>query len=135
MTFFRSSRRRGRCSDRAAILAREDILMVGLVDPYGRPLSAAALKREEAAPTLTGVRQILAGHPSFGLTPERLARILREAAAGDATRYLELSEDMEEKDLHYLGVLGTRKRAIAQLRSEERRVGKAGGRTCRYQGG
>ncbi|SMF85343.1 Mu-like prophage protein gp29 [Tistlia consotensis] len=91
--------------------------MVGLVDQYGRPLKIdrRALRREEATPTLAGVRSILADHPSAGLTPQRLAQILREAEAGDATRQLELAEDMEEKDLHYLGVLGTRKRAIAQL--------------------
>lgn len=89
--------------------------MAGLIDQYGRPLSPAVLRREEAAPTLTGVRTIMTGHPSYGLDPRRLAHILREAEVGDATRYLELAEEMEEKDLHYLGVMGTRKRAIAQL--------------------
>ena len=42
----------------------------------------------------------------------------RNHAAGRVRRpylYLELAEDMEEKDLHYLSVLGTRKNAVAQL--------------------
>ena len=49
------------------------------------------------------------------MTPPRLAGILRQAEQGDPTAYLELAEAMEEKDLHYLSVLGTRKRAVSQL--------------------
>jgi len=48
-----------------------------------------------------------------GLTPYRLANILRDAASGDATAYLTLAEEMEERDPHYASVLGTRKRAIS----------------------
>ncbi|HEX7128297.1 MAG TPA: DUF935 domain-containing protein [Thermodesulfobacteriota bacterium] len=89
--------------------------MPTLYDAYGRPVDLGALRREQAAPSLTGIRTIWAGHPAKGLTPERLARLLREAEDGDPMRYLELAEDMEERDLHYLAVLGTRKRAVAQL--------------------
>lgn len=88
---------------------------MALVDQYGRPLRRVPPLGEVARPTLTGVRQIVGGHPANHLKPERLARILREAEDGDATAYFELAEDMEERDLHYLGVLGTRKRAVAQL--------------------
>lgn len=49
------------------------------------------------------------------LTPVSLARILRDADAGDAIRYLELAETIEERDAHYLGVIGTRRRSVAQL--------------------
>lgn len=86
-----------------------------LLDQYERPIDLSKLREEEAGPTVTGVRQVVTGHPAQGLTPVRLARILREAEEGDATRYLELAEEMEEKDLHYLAVLGNRKRAVAQL--------------------
>jgi phage gp29-like protein len=89
--------------------------MPQLVDQYGRPVDVRRLTEEESAPTLAGVRQVLSDHPSRGLTPQRLAAILTESEEGDATRYLELAEDMEEKDQHYLAQLGTRKRAIAQL--------------------
>lgn len=89
--------------------------MPQLVDPSGNPVSTPRLREEESAPTLTGVRAVLSDHPSRGLTPERLTRILLEAEEGDATRFLELAEDMEEKDLHYLAQLNTRKRAVAQL--------------------
>lgn len=89
--------------------------MARLLDQHGRPIDTKALTREEATPSLTGVRQVLSDHPSRGLTPPRLAAILLEAEEGDATRYLELAEDMEEKDLNYMAQLGTRKRAVAQL--------------------
>jgi len=86
-----------------------------LVDKNGRPLKREELKRETAGPSLAGVRTIMTGHPAQGLTPERLGLLLRSAEQGNATAYLELAEEMEEKHLHYQAVLGVRKRAVAQL--------------------
>lgn len=74
-----------------------------------------ALTREIAAPSLMSARQIITGHPADGLEPEQLAMLLRGAEDGDPTSYLELAEQMEERDLHYLSVLGTRKRQVSQL--------------------
>ena len=89
--------------------------MVGLIDIYGKPLNKELLKKEQAAPTVRGIRQIISGHPAQGMTPARLAGILKDAEQGAPERYMEMAEEMEEKDLHYLSVLGTRKRAVAQL--------------------
>lgn len=86
-----------------------------LVLPDGRPFTRDALDKEIAAPGRTSIRTIQSGHPAQGLEPRRLARLLLDAEHGDATAYFELAEEMEEKDLHYLSVLGTRKRAVAQL--------------------
>ena len=87
-----------------------------LYDAYGREVDTGMLREEQAAPTMAGVRNIYSVmHPSIGLTPERLTGILQQAEFGDPYMYLELAEDMEEKDLHYLAVLGTRKNAVAQL--------------------
>lgn len=87
-----------------------------LIDPVtGRPIEYDRLTEEESGPTLAGVRQILSDHPSSGLTPRRLASILIEAEQGNADAYLELAEDMEEKDLHYRAVLGTRRLQVSQL--------------------
>jgi phage gp29-like protein len=88
---------------------------MALLDQFGNPIEISKLRDEECAPTMSGVRPVISSHPSRGLTPQRLAAILVEAEEGDATLYFELAEDMEEKDLHYLGVMGTRKRAVAQL--------------------
>lgn len=87
-----------------------------ILDAYGKPIERKALTQEVASATLGGVRSPITGYPGDGLTPARLANILREADAGDPLRYLELAEVIEERDLHYLGVLGTRRRAVSQIK-------------------
>lgn len=86
-----------------------------LVDARGQPLRRDVLTEEIAGPTLAGVRSPIGGYPADGMNPVRLANILREADAGDPLAYFELAEQIEERDLHYLGVLGTRKRSVAQV--------------------
>jgi phage gp29-like protein len=87
-----------------------------LYDAFGREVDVAALRREQAGATTTGVRNVYSTmHPSAGLTPERLSDILQAAEAGDPYQYLELAEEMEEKDLHYLAVLTTRRQSVAEL--------------------
>ncbi|MGH8275798.1 MAG: phage portal protein family protein, partial [Steroidobacteraceae bacterium] len=87
-----------------------------LYDAYGREVEPGRLREEQAGATMAGVRNIYSiMHPASGLTPEKLTGLLRQAEFGDPFLYLELAEEMEEKDLHYLAVLGTRKQAVAQL--------------------
>lgn len=86
-----------------------------LVDQFGHPISRQRLVEEESGPTVTGVRQILSDHPWQGMTPQRLAAVLRAAEEGDAGAYLEVAEEIEEKDLHYRSVLGTRRLQVSQL--------------------
>lgn len=87
----------------------------GLVDAHGRPIEKQVLTEEIAAPTLGGVRSVISGYPGDGLTPTRLASIMRDADQGEPLRFFELAEQIEERDLHYSGVLGTRKRSVAQI--------------------
>lgn len=89
--------------------------MAEIVDQWGHPIKRKELVREVAAPTIGGVRSPITGYPGDGLTPDRLALILREADAGDPIRYLELAETIEERDPHFTGVLGTRRRSVSQL--------------------
>lgn len=89
---------------------------MALFDAYGRPIVFEALREEQAAPTLAGIRNIYSViDDSIGLTPEKAVGILRTAEFGDPWLYLELAERMEEKDLLYQGVLHTRKMAVSQL--------------------
>lgn len=88
---------------------------VQLVDQWGNPISRDSLRREVAQAGITGVRNPHAGYPADGLNPQRLAVILRQAAESDPLNYFELAELIEERDLHYAGVLGTRKRSVAQI--------------------
>ena len=87
-----------------------------ILDHLGRPIERRTLTEEVAGASVTGVRSILSTHPATGISPERMASILREAETpGGASDYLELAEEMEERYLHYLGVLQTRRRAVVQI--------------------
>lgn len=95
-----------------------------LILPDGRPLTRENLGVEIAKPSRASVRTIQSAHPAQGLTPDRLARLLLSAEQGDAIAYYELAEEMEEKDLHYLALLRTRKLAVAQLPIEVEPAGE-----------
>lgn len=93
-----------------------------LLGPDGQPIRKSIspserrkLSEEEARPELTGVRTLWDQSIASGLTPERLAGLLRGAVRGDHRPYLELAEEMEERDAHYFSVLGTRKRALSSI--------------------
>lgn len=87
-----------------------------LIDPTtGKPIEYQRLISEESGPTLAGVRQIISNHPWQGMTPARLGRLMLAAEQGDADAYLEVAEEIEEKDLHYRAVLSTRKLQVSQL--------------------
>ncbi len=86
-----------------------------LLDAYGQPIRKAELKQEQGGVTTRGVRQPFGRHQATGLTPGKLAGLLRRSIDGDPEAYLELAEDMEERDLHYAGVLSTRKRQVVGL--------------------
>lgn len=90
---------------------------MALLDAYGHPIIPAELIREKATPTLTGIRRIWDDTVASGLTPQRLATLLRSAAEGDADAYLTLAEEMEERDLHYACELSKRKLAVGRLPS------------------
>jgi phage gp29-like protein len=86
-----------------------------LYGPDGLPIKHEVLTQEIARPSLASIRSPLSGYPGDGLNPVRLAHILKEADQGDPMRYCELAETIEERDMHYVGVLATRKRSVAQL--------------------
>lgn len=88
---------------------------MSLVNAYGRPIKSQDLTREHAAPSLTGVRTIWDDTVASGLTPARLAGLLRSAVLGESHEYLTLAEEMEERDLHYACELGKRKLAVSRL--------------------
>ena len=89
--------------------------MAGLVAADGVTPLKRILETEIAGASMMSARSVLTGHPTEGLDPGRLASILRGAEDGIPVDYLELAEAMEEKDLHYAGVMGTRKRQVSQL--------------------
>ena len=54
-------------------------------------------------------------YPSAGLTPSRLAAILREADDGSLSAAMQLYEEMEEKDPHLYAIANTRRLALTGL--------------------
>ncbi len=54
-------------------------------------------------------------YPSYGLTPQRLTAILREADAGAPALAMQLFEEMEEKDAHLHAVASKRRLALTGL--------------------
>ena len=100
--------------------------MATLYDRYGRKVDNGVLKEELAAATVAGIRNIYSTvHVAASLTPERLAAVLRQAEFGDPYYYLEFAQDIEERDLHYLAVLSTRKESVAALKPVIRPASKS----------
>lgn len=89
--------------------------MTGLLDHRGNPIRKDMLTRELAAPQLAGARSPITSYPGDGLNPVRLAQLMRAADYGNPLAFFELAEQIEERDLHYVGVLGTRKRSVSQI--------------------
>jgi hypothetical protein len=56
-----------------------------LLDAYGRPVNLAALRREHAAPQVAGVRKVWTDTVASGLTPKRLAALIRRASIATVT--------------------------------------------------
>ncbi|MGD8389057.1 MAG: DUF935 domain-containing protein, partial [Desulfobacteraceae bacterium] len=89
---------------------------MAILDQFGRPIEARDLKKPETARlSVAQVRDRWSTYPSDGLTPVRLARILKAADNGDVMRQAELFEEMEEKDGHIFSQFQTRKLAVQGL--------------------
>jgi phage gp29-like protein len=89
---------------------------MSLLDQYGREIKSNKPILEQVA--VQTVRDRYSSYPSQGLTPERLATILKEADQGYVMRQAELFEEMEEKDCHLGAELQKRKLAVLGLERE-----------------
>lgn len=75
-----------------------------------------ALDEQQTGDARVGqLKREFAEHPSKGLTPARLYRILEAAEQGDLKAQSELFEDMEEKDAQIGADLGKRRQLAAEL--------------------
>jgi len=90
--------------------------MTQLYDQFSRPIPPAGTVRPDTRElSVAAIRDRWSGYPSHGLTPERLARIFRQADNGDVLRQAELFEEMEEKDAHLASQFQLRKMAVQGL--------------------
>jgi phage gp29-like protein len=84
-----------------------------ILDHKGDPISyddIDSVQSEEAR--LAFLAKEFGDHPSRGLTPAKLSRILIDAERGDLVAQCELFEDIEEKDGHVFSEMAKRKRAL-----------------------
>ncbi|WP_410499695.1 DUF935 domain-containing protein [Chitinibacter sp. S2-10] len=88
--------------------------MPKILDRYGNPFEQSTL-REPQSSRLGNLPREFAQHPSRGLTPQRLARILEQAEQGDLSAQADLFCDIEEKDAHVFAEMSKRKRALLTL--------------------
>lgn len=85
-----------------------------IVDITGQPFQLPDLEEQqtESNAKLAQLHNHYGDHPSSGLTPAKIARILKAAERGDLIAQCELAEDMEEKDAHIQSELGKRRLAM-----------------------
>src|SRR5574337_203821 len=116
--------------------------MTTLYDQFGKEIKANKPILEQVA--VQTIRDRYSSYPSQGLTPERLAAILKEADQGYILRQAELAEEIEEKDGHLSSVLQTRKLAVTGLSwellpasgsAEDKKIADAGTEMLKYIGG
>lgn len=81
-----------------------------ILGPDGQPIQMPDLSAPQTS-QLQHLQRELQTHPTRGLTPSRLAKILDAAENGDLIGQYELFEDMEEKDGHIAAEMGKRRRA------------------------
>lgn len=92
---------------------------VVLYDQFGRRIEMREAKTPERREVATvGIRDRWSNYPADNLTPAKLARILKQADAGDVSAQAELFEQMEERDSHLGSQFQTRKLAIQGLEWE-----------------
>lgn len=90
--------------------------MATLIDVYGNPLRSEVLSTPQSESAhVAHLHREFAGHPSRGLTPVRLSRILETAEIGNLQGQSELFMDMEERDAHLFAELSKRKRVLASV--------------------
>ena len=84
-----------------------------IVDIHGNPFRLdLAGQQTENESRLAHLRHYYSDHPSSGLTPHRLATVMKLAEDNDLIAQCELAADFEEKDGHIFSELSKRRRAV-----------------------
>ncbi len=83
-----------------------------IYDQFGRPVETQGLRPAKRKLAVASIRDRWWSYPSSGLTPEKLARIFREADEGYVLRQAELFEEVLEKDGHIQAEVSKRENAL-----------------------
>ncbi|NOU53111.1 DUF935 domain-containing protein [Pseudoalteromonas sp. JBTF-M23] len=87
-----------------------------ILDIHGQPFELAI--DEQQTDDNARVQQLMkrySDHPTQGLTPQKLTRLMRRVEQGDLAALADLATDMEDKDSHLIAELGKRRRAVRSL--------------------
>ncbi len=85
-----------------------------ILDQYGNPISVAELEQQQTS-KVAWLNREFSTHPTAGLTPARLANLLREIEMGDLKAQADLADDLERKDYQIFTEASKRKRLITSL--------------------
>ncbi|MDN7351772.1 DUF935 domain-containing protein [Acetobacter senegalensis] len=89
---------------------------MALLDHTGKPFPSWMLQgKPMGGANLTGSRSAITTMSMEWVDPASVGEMLRSASQGNSQAWQEFCELIEQKDLHYLGVLSTRKRTVSQL--------------------
>ncbi|KAA8387882.1 DUF935 family protein [Acetobacter tropicalis] len=89
---------------------------MALLDHTGKPFPSWMLQgKPVGGANLTGSRSAITTMSMEWVDPAAVGEMLRSASQGNSQAWQEFCELIEQKDLHYLGVLSTRKRTVSQL--------------------
>ena len=88
--------------------------MSTILDQFGTPIDTGVLKEPQTSRIAMLENQYLTPMLA-GLTPGKLATVLKQADDGDLTAQHRLFADMEERDAHLLCEIGKRKLAVMDL--------------------
>ena len=89
-----------------------------MADAAITPIAAGRLLKQQGEVKIGSVRSPHRETVADILTPQKLASIMRRADSGDASAYLTLAQEMEERDPHYRSVLHTRKMSVSGIRPQ-----------------
>ncbi|NPC90237.1 DUF935 family protein [Gluconacetobacter entanii] len=89
--------------------------MAQILDQFGNPIPPSSFAPDVSGPTMLGDRPAVASNTVRGLDPATLGQAMRAADQGESLLWMEIAEEIERRDGHYLGVLSTRKSTVANL--------------------
>ena len=89
--------------------------MTKLYDQFGRLITAQTKQPDSRPLAVAQLYNQYRDYVADGLTPQRLAAILKEADGGNIRRQCELFEQISEKDLHIQGEMIKRENAVADI--------------------
>lgn len=86
-----------------------------LYDQFGRPIEKTEKRPDRRPLAAAPLNNLYRDYVANGLTPQRLAALLRDADNGDIRSQAELFDSIEERDGHIIGEISKRKNVILDV--------------------